>query len=82
MLLSQLVQDWIRCLLGEDCDSAGGLLVPFGSTTINVGDKDSDIDLVLIVSDLITTADFIRAGVQDEGAPLVVINVITPPLRP
>lgn len=50
--------DWVRQIAGEAGDDAGGLLLPFGSTSINIGDKNSDIDVVVIVTDDVTVDDF------------------------
>ena len=58
LFVLQLVLDWVRQLMGESADEHGGVLVPFGSSSINVGDKGSDIDLLLIVSSEITVDDF------------------------
>lgn len=56
----QIVYDWVRQVTGEACDDVGGVLVPFGSSAVNVGDKNSDIDVVLIVSDDVAIHDFLE----------------------
>jgi hypothetical protein len=58
VLRGQIVFDWVRQIAGEAGDDAGGLLVPFGSASVNVGDKNSDIDVVVIVTDDVTVDDF------------------------
>lgn len=57
-----IVFDWVRQLCAEIADYAGGLLVPFGSSCVNVGDRQSDIDVVVIVSDEVSVDDFIGDG--------------------
>lgn len=58
MLGEQVVNDWVRSVAGDACDGVGGMLLQFGSAVLQISDRDSDLDVIVVVSEDIVESDF------------------------
>ena len=61
----------MRQVSGDACDGVGGMLLQFGSAVMRINDRDSDLDVIAVVSEDITESDFSSTlSNESQGSPV------------